>query len=81
MNLGKKGTDKITGFTGTIIGYVEYSTGCNQYLIVPKCSKGETNKKPEGHWIDASRITIETKHKRKEITTKESTGSDISPHT
>ena len=43
MNLGRQGKDKITGFKGTIIGYVQYSTGCNQYLLVPKCKKGEEN--------------------------------------
>ena len=80
MNLGKKGTDTITGFTGIIIGYVQYSTGCNQYLIVPKCSKGETNKKPEGHWIDDSRIIIK-ESKAANALNSVSTGPDISPHT
>jgi len=80
MNLGKKGTDIITGFTGTVVGYVEYLTGCNQYLIVPECRKGETNKKPSGEWIDDNRIKIE-KGKTIDLFRTNSTGSDISPHT
>lgn len=80
MNLGQKGTDIITGFTGTIVGYVEYLTGCNQYLIIPKCGKGETNKKPEGEWIDDNRVEIE-KVKKISLFQTNSNGPDISPHT
>ena len=76
-NLGKKGTDRVTGLTGTIIGYVEYLTGCNQYLIVPKCKKGEENKKPTGHWIDDNRIDV--KGKKIKLIETESNGPDISP--
>ena len=79
-NIGKLGEDIITGFKGTIIGYVEYQTGCNQYLIVPRCKEGEENKKPEGHWIDDNRIQIA---EGEEIKLKKtySSGPDISPHT
>ena len=55
-NLGKTGTDRITGFKGIITGYVEYLTGCNQFLLVPKCDKGKDNNKPDGHWFDDNRI-------------------------
>ena len=77
-NLGLKGTDRITGFTGTIVGFVEYLTGCNQYLIVPKCKKGDENTKPKGHWIDDNRIDIKGKKKIELIKTK-SNGPDITP--
>lgn len=76
-NLGKKGTDRITGLTGTITAYVEYLTGCNQYLIVPKCKKGEENIKPTGHWIDDNRIDI--KGKKIKLIDIKSNGPDISP--
>ncbi len=76
-NLGKKGTDRITGLTGTITGFVQYLTGCNQYLIVPKCKKGEENTKPPGHWIDDNRIDI--KGKKIKLIETESNGPDISP--
>ena len=76
-NLGKKGTDRITGLTGTIMGYVEYLTGCNQYLIVPKCKEGEENTKPTGHWLDDNRIDITGKSIK--LIDKISNGPDISP--
>ena len=79
MNLGKKATDKITGFTGTITGYVTYITGCNQYLIVPGCKKGEEDKKPAGEWVDDSRVQIDDKAKRFAIERVESVGPDILP--
>ena len=79
MNLGKNGTDIITGFSGTIVGYVAYLTGCNQYLIVPKCKKGETSVKPDGHWVDDNRVKITEKETITLIETK-SHGADIAPH-
>jgi len=78
MNLGKIGVDRITGFKGTITGYVEYLSGCNQYLLVPKCKKGEENKKPVGEWIDNDRIDI-GKRKPIELIKTGSRGADIAP--
>ena len=54
--LGKKVTDKITGFKGTVIGVVFYLTGCNQALVVPKAS--EESKAPDGHWYDIQRLEV-----------------------
>jgi len=53
---GKKAKDIVTGFTGTIIGYVQYSTGCNQILLVPKVSKDGAFR--ESCWFDEQRISI-----------------------
>ena len=78
MNLGEKGTDIITGFTGTITGYVQYLTGCNQYLIIPKCKKDDTSTKPEGQWIDDSRIKI-TKNNTVKLFDTKSDGPDLTP--
>ena len=33
--LGKKGKDKITGFTGILTSRCEFLTGCNRYCIQP----------------------------------------------
>lgn len=33
--LGKKGQDKITGFSGIITARVQFLTGCNRYCIQP----------------------------------------------
>ncbi len=80
INLGKTGTDRITGFKGTITGYVEYYTGCNQFLLVPKCEKGKENTKPDGHWFDDNRIDIKDS-KKIELIENKADGPDISPHT
>ena len=53
---GDKVKEKITGFTGTIVGTCFYLTGCNQYLIIPRCEK--SHEKPAGHWFDEERIDL-----------------------
>lgn len=78
-NLGKQGTDRITGFKGIITGYVEYLTGCNQLLIVPKCKKGNEGTKPDGHWFDDNRIDIKDS-KKIELIKNKANGPDIAPH-
>lgn len=55
-NLGKTGVDVISGFEGTILAYIQYYTGCNQYLLVPKVDKD--GKAREGEWYDESRVKI-----------------------
>jgi hypothetical protein len=54
--LGKTVTDRITGFTGTVVGHVEYLTGCNQALVVPKVDKD--GKLQEGQWFDDQRLQL-----------------------
>jgi len=53
---GRKCKDIITGFEGTIIGTVSYLTGCDQYLVAPKCE--EPNKKLESFWFDKNRVEL-----------------------
>ena len=48
--------EKITGFEGTITGSVHYLTGCNQYLIVPKCEN--PSKVSQGEWYDEGRLEL-----------------------
>lgn len=55
-NLGKKATDKITGFTGVITAKIFYLYGCAQYCIVPKV--GTDGKRVEGEYFDEGRIEI-----------------------
>ena len=76
-NFGLPGKDIFTGFKGTIIGYVQHITGCNQYLLTPKTSKD--NIKGNAHWIDEDRISISYKAKRVTLLTQENLGCDISP--
>lgn len=56
QNLGKKAKDKITGFTGIIIGKITYLFGCDQYGIAPTI--GKDGKPGETNWFDEGRIQI-----------------------
>ncbi len=57
FNLGDEAKDKITGFQGILTGYAEYLTGCNQYVLQPKC-EATADKYPEGQWFDEGRIEL-----------------------
>lgn len=52
---GSKVKDKITNFTGIVIGFCTYITGCDQYLVQPQ-SKKNSSTKEKSYWIDDSRI-------------------------
>jgi hypothetical protein len=52
-DFGKEVEDKITGFTGTIIGISSYITGCDQILVQPAFKKNEWK---ESRWFDDDRI-------------------------
>ena len=53
LELGKKVSDNITGFKGTVTGRVEYLTGCRQYLVAPKA---QGNKYGDAVWLDEGRL-------------------------
>ena len=53
---GLVGRDVITGFKGVIIGYVQYISGCSQFLMTPKVTDDNTAK--DGQWFDTSRIEV-----------------------
>lgn len=53
--LGKKGRDKITGFTGIIYGVIEYLYGCKQLGLNPPV---ENNKTGDTCWFDEGRVEI-----------------------
>ena len=54
VTLGATYKDVITGFNGIAIGKVEYLSGCNQALIVPKASKDGAIK--DSCWFDFQRL-------------------------
>ncbi len=56
MQLGQKVSDKVTGFQGTVIGHVEYLTGCKQCLVQPAVNK--EGAWVESHWFDDDRLDI-----------------------
>lgn len=69
-NFGKRGTDKITGFSGVITAKCDYMYGCAQYLLTPTDLDKE-KKLIEGHWFDIGRVQI-----GKEIINPESVQSE-----
>jgi len=54
MELGITVKDRITGFKGVVTGFVQYISGCNQALVVPKAS-GE-GAYIEAQWFDIQRL-------------------------
>lgn len=55
LRLGQQVEEVITGFKGTITGFVTYLTGCNQALVVPHGLTTE-GKPREAHWYDITRL-------------------------
>ncbi len=55
-NFGKKGRDKITGFTGVITAKIDYMYGCSQYCLTPEIDKD--GKRVDGEYFDEGRIEI-----------------------
>ena len=51
--LGKKATDKITGFTGIVTGFATYITGCDQVSVL---GKSVDNKPADCLWLDINRV-------------------------
>ena len=72
--LGMTATDKVTGFTGIVIGFVYYITGCNQCLIAPKAET--PSKMPDGVWIDENRLEFQATFPPIVITTDVVKGAD-----
>lgn len=57
MKLGVTVTDKITGFTGIVLGYVQYISGCNQALVAPKL--GPDGALRDSQWFDVQRLEVD----------------------
>jgi hypothetical protein len=72
--LGKKVTDRITGFTGIVTGYVTYLSGCNQALVAPKV--GKDGKKIDGEWFDEQRLEVEKKFETITLDNRSAPGFD-----
>lgn len=54
IKLGHTYVDVITGFTGICAGRVEYLSGCNQALLVPKVS--DEGAMRDAQWFDDQRL-------------------------
>lgn len=76
VGLGDEVECLITGFAGVVTGYVEYLTGCNQALVVPRVGKDGSFK--SGEWFDVQRLRV----KRRKVITIDNgptPGSDRAP--
>ena len=72
--------DVATGFEGVVTGVVNYWTGCNQALVVPKVSKD--GKRMDGEWFDIERLERDgerTLELPNVDSAREPSGSDIAP--
>lgn len=47
--------DKVTGFTGVVLGKTEYATGCTQYGVCPNKLNSD-GRVPDWHWFDGNRL-------------------------
>ncbi len=54
--LGTTVRDKITGFSGVVVGRVVYLSGCNQLLVAPPVD--EKGAFRESQWIDEQRADV-----------------------
>ena len=76
LKLGREAKDKITGFQGIITGKAIYLTGCNQYVLQPKCEKAGSY--PEANWFDEGRLDVVGDGLTKEDVKGKENGSDYS---
>lgn len=53
--LGRHGTDIITGFAGIATEYSENIHGRRKYFLQPKC-RADNPEMPRGVWLDEARI-------------------------
>jgi hypothetical protein len=51
--LGLTCKDRITGFTGVVMGHCFYLSGCSQALLVPPMHEGKLQ---ESQWFDVQRL-------------------------
>lgn len=57
FKLGRIAKDKVTGFTGVIMGRSEYFTGCNHYALVSEKLTSE-GKPMDWEWFDETRLVL-----------------------
>lgn len=58
IGLGDSAKDKITGFEGVVTGRAEYLTGCDQYVLQPKCKDDSSGSYPSAEWFDEGRLVL-----------------------
>jgi hypothetical protein len=58
FELGQVVKEKITGFTGVIMGRTDYITGCKQYGLLSQKLDKTTGKPLDWHWFDEERLVV-----------------------
>ena len=61
IELGQEVREQVTGFTGVVVGRVEYLSGCEQCLVQPPVKEDGTF--ADSHWFDEPRLTVTLKPK------------------
>lgn len=62
IQLGVEALDTVSGLRGTIVAGVQLLNGCVQYVIQPKCKKGDVVM-PDGYSVDEASLRIKGKAK------------------
>lgn len=71
---GATARDKVTGFTGIVVGHARYISGCSQLLIVPPV--GADGSYREGQWLDDQRLEAVTAIPAVKLDNSASSGPD-----
>lgn len=58
FELGQVVKEKVTGFTGVIMGRTDYITGCKQYGLLSQRLRKDTGKPVEWQWFDEERLVM-----------------------
>ena len=56
IEIGHQAEDIVTGFKGTVTGYVRYLTGCDQVMLSPAVDAETPQSRPPSEWFDTNRI-------------------------
>lgn len=77
VKLGVTAVDRITGFRGVVTGIVEYISGCNQALVVPRVK--EDGSSTDAQWFDLQRLSVDSAHPVVTLDNGSSPGFDRAP--
>ena len=66
--LGRRVTDKVTSFEGTVTSVSFDLYGCVQCIVQPDAEKGKTDMK-DSRWFDAKRLTVKGKSRAMPVPT------------
>lgn len=80
LDLGDEVKDRVTGFTGIIVGHARYLTGCDQYNVQPQCDPEKPGVHPDGYWFDEGKLELlKTKVVTMDEVKAEKKGCDVAP--